>query len=85
MNTFSHQLLYPLPPAPPLVDWLDCEWSGPFDEEEEFSPAVCGSWACPGDCYICVVCEQMHGTLWIPIQGPVNKDGAPLGFLLVTH
>lgn len=86
MNTFSHQVLYELSPAPPFVDWLDCEWGGPYDDdEEEFPPAVCGSWGCAGDCYICVACEGMLKRILIPIQGPVNRDGIPLGFLLITE
>lgn len=70
----------------PFVDWLDCEWSGPFsDEEEEDYISVCGEASCAGDCYICYVCEQMKQRLFLPIYGPVNKDGVPLGFLLVTR
>ena len=91
MNTFAHQILYPLSvplPAQPPLDWLDLEWGGPYnedDDEEEYSPAHCGSWGCPGDCYICVACERMHQRIFLPIQGPVNRDGVPLGFLLVTE
>ena len=70
-----------------IPDWLDCEWGGPYsdDEEDPYPTAVCGEASCPGDCYICYVCEQMDKTLWLPIQGPVNKDGVPLGYLLVTR
>jgi hypothetical protein len=41
------------------VDWLDCAWGGPFDDEEE-------------DDYIILL-----------VQGPLNKDGVSLGFLVV--
>jgi hypothetical protein len=90
MNTFSYQRLYPLSvplPAQPPLDWLELEWGGPYneddEEEEDMPPARCGEWGCPGDCYICVACEQMLQRLWVPIQGPVNRDGISLGFLLL--
>lgn len=70
----------------PLIDWLDCEWSGPFDdeEEEEFPTAICGEWSCPGDCHICVTVSAAMKRIFLPIYGPVNKDGVPMGFLLVS-
>ncbi len=50
MNTFYQE----------PVDWIDCPWGGPYDEEEEEDYIV------------------------LPVQGPVNKDGASLGFLVIT-
>ena len=89
MNTFAYQILYPsdVPmPAPTNLDWLELPWGGPYSEEEEDFPiAICGESSCPGDCSICVACEQMLQRLWVPIQGPVNRNGVPLGFLLVTE
>lgn len=43
---------------PEVVDWLDCEWGGPYGDEEA------EEWVC------------------LPIYGPLNKDGFPLGFVL---
>lgn len=70
----------------PLVDWLDCEWSGCFseEEEEEYSTALCGSWTCPGDCHVCVTVSAVMKQTFLPIYGPVNKDGVPMGYLLIT-
>jgi hypothetical protein len=95
MNTFAYQKLYPS--AVPLrwpgtatepqtnLDWMELPWGGPYPEEEDdFPPALCGEWSCPGDCYVCVVAEEAMQRIFLPIQGPVNKDGIPLGFLLMT-
>jgi len=65
-------------------DWITMEWSGLSQDDEFEGQAVCGSWGCPGDCYICVACEEMHKRIFLPIYGPMNQDGQPLGFLLVT-
>jgi hypothetical protein len=58
----------------PMVDWIDCKWGGPFDddEEEEFPSGPC----CSNDL-------QKH--IFLPVFGPVNKDGVPLGYLLVPQ
>ena len=40
------------------VDWIDCAWGGPFDDED--------------DDYLIML-----------VQGPLNKDGISLGFLVV--
>jgi hypothetical protein len=53
------------------------------DPEEDYELSPCGLSFCEG-CYICSVCESMHQRLWLPIYGPVNRDGAPLGFLLLA-
>jgi len=85
MNTFSYQVFYPSARVDADTDWLTCSWGGPYtDEEDDEAPAACGYWSCPGDCSVCIVCEVMHNRLFLPIYGPVNKDGAPLGFLIVT-
>jgi len=57
---------------PPMVDWIDCKWGGPFDddEEEEFP---CNCWRE----------DQKH--IFLPVFGPVNKDGVSLGYLLVPQ
>jgi hypothetical protein len=87
MNTFAYQRLYPheFPVAAPTnLDWLELEWGGPYrEEEDDFPVALCGEWGCPGDCSICVVAEEAMQRIFLPIQGPVNRDGVPLGFLLV--
>ena len=57
------------------IDWLDCAWSGPFDDEDE--EIAC----CAGDCYFCNALAEMFT---LPIYGPINKDGVSLGFLLVS-
>ena len=88
MNTFAYQRLYPfsvLAPPQTNLDWLELPWGGPYPEEEEDFPiALCGSWECPGNCNICVAAEEAMQRIFLPIQGPVNRDGIPLGFLLVT-
>lgn len=86
MNTFSYQSYYPSHSFQHDMDWLTCDWGGPYfdDDEEDYPTAVCGEASCPGNCYICMACEQMRANLFVPIQGPVNRDGVPLGFLLVT-
>jgi hypothetical protein len=53
-------------------DWITMEWSGLSDDDEE-------EWSCFGDGYICVK------RVWLPVQGPVHRDGVPLGYLLVTE
>jgi hypothetical protein len=65
-------------------DWITMEWSGGYDEEE-FPPALCGEWSCPGDCYICVAAEEAVRRIFLPIYGPLNRDGIPLGYLVVTE
>lgn len=86
MNTFSYQTLYAPAPVQPEVDWLDCEWGGPYtdDDEEVYPTSVCGEASCPGDCYVCVTVTRAMKRIFVPIQGPVNRDGMPLGFLLIT-
>lgn len=66
-------------------DWITMEWSGGGDDEEEFAPAVCGEWSCPGDCSICVIAEAAVRRIFLPIYGPLNRDGIPLGFLILTE
>jgi hypothetical protein len=69
------------------IDWLDCECSclfGDEEEEEEYPIAICGYWSCPGDCEVCVAVAKAMKRMFLPIYGPVNKDGEPMGFLLVT-
>ena len=88
MNTLSYQTFFHAAPAPPQtnLDWLELPWGGPYREEEEDVPiALCGSWDCSGDCEACFDAElKLRGVTLVPIQGPVNRDGIPLGFLLVT-
>ncbi len=87
MNTFSYQAFYPCPQVQTNLDWMELSWGGPYpdsQEEEDFPPALCGESGCPGDCYICVEAEAAIHRISLPIQGPVNRDGVPLGFLLVT-
>ena len=64
------------------IDWLTCEWSGLY-EEEDLPIAVCGEWGCPGDCFVCGVAEQAINGIFLPIYGPVTEKGEPLGYLLV--
>jgi hypothetical protein len=52
----------------PVIDWIDCEWSGL--SEEEVSETSC-------------MVEEAVSRIWLPIFGPVNEDGSSLGFLLV--
>ncbi len=69
-------------------DWITMEWSGlsPEEEYDEYEGlARCGEWGCPGDCYICQVCEDMFAYIALPVYGPKNKDGADLGFLFVKR
>ncbi len=89
MNTFAYQVIYPclLPQtAPTEPDWLDMEWGGPYPEEEGDAPiALCGSWDCSGDCDACFRAElKLRGITMVAIQGPINRDGIPLGFLLMA-
>ncbi len=88
MNTFAYQRLYPheFPVAAPTnLDWLELEWGGPYrEEEDDFPVALCGSWECPGGCETCMQLETLQHARWLPILGPVNRDGVPLGFLLVV-
>lgn len=85
MNTFAHQILFPVPQAlPSSLDWLELEWGGPYDEEEE-PLAPCGWASCPGDCEVCAVCVSIFTSLFLPIEGPLNRDGIPLGYLRVTE
>jgi hypothetical protein len=51
-----------------IPDWIDCAWGGPYEDDEEDE-----------DDYAPAT-EQKR----LPIYGPVNKDGVPLGFLLVA-
>ncbi len=86
MNTFSYQVLYPSAPLhpPSEVDWLDCAWGGPY-YDDDLPEALCGSWSCPGDCTICCAAEQAMRRIFLPIQGPVNRDGIPLGYLILAE
>ncbi len=88
MNTFAYQKLYPsaVPVAAQTnLDWMELPWGGPYPEEEDdFPPALCGEWGCPGNCDICVEAEAAMQRIFVPIQGPVNRDGIPLGFLLMS-
>lgn len=67
------------------IDWLTCEWSGLSAYEEDLPVALCGSWDCPGGCSTCWRIEQSGYAdfLFLPILGPVNRDGTPLGYLPV--
>lgn len=94
MNTFSYVALNPFFGGPcsctdcnPHLDWLDLPWGGPYQEQEEDGPiALCGSWDCSGDCDDCIRAElKLRGMVLLPIQGPVNRDGTTLGFLLVPE
>lgn len=86
MNTFAYQVLYPSPQVQTNLDWMELPWSGFYEEEEDdFFLALCGNGLCPGDCSTCVSAQQSINRIFLPIQGPVNKDGAPLGFLLLTE
>jgi hypothetical protein len=89
MNTFSYQRLYPEPfmlPAQTNLDWMELSWGGPYSEEEEDSPiAICGESSCPGDCYICVKAEAAMRRIFLPIQGPLNRDGISLGYLILSE
>jgi hypothetical protein len=82
---------YPDPFAVPMaaqtnLDWLEIPWGGPYEEEEEDLPiALCGECSCPGNCYICVVAEAAIQRVFLPIEGPVNRDGILLGYLIVAH
>ena len=51
-----------------IPDWIDCAWGGPYEDDEEDE-----------DDYAPAT-EHMR----LPIYGPVNQDGVPLGFLLVA-
>jgi hypothetical protein len=88
MNTFAYQVLYPS--AVPMalqtnLDWMELPWGGPYGEDEEDIPiALCGECSCPGNCDICVVAEMAIQRVFLPIQGPVNRDGVPLGYLLMS-
>ena len=89
MNTFAYQLLYPSAfpmPAQTNLDWMELPWGGPYPEEEGDGPiALCGSWDCSGQCDDCIRAElKLRGVTLVPIQGPVNRDGIPLGFLLMA-
>jgi hypothetical protein len=68
----------------PVIDWLTCDCSIVHPEDEEEEGPACGNWGCAGDCYICSACQQMLENLFLPIYGPVTKDGASMGFLLVS-
>ena len=88
MNTFAYQVLHPSEfpmPAPTNLDWLELPWGGPYPEEEgDYPIALCGSWDCSGDCDACFLAElKLRGITMVAIQGPVNRDGIPLGYLLV--
>ncbi len=92
MNTSSYQVFYPsssgrcsCAQCTAQLDWLDLPWGGPYpDEEEEDLPiALCGEWGCSGDCFICVEAEAAIQRIFLPIYGPVNRDGAALGYLVV--
>lgn len=90
MNTFAYQRFYPsaaaVAVAEPEIDWLTCSWGGPYlNEEGDEAPAPCGSWACPGNCSICIIAEKIQQSLYLPVYGPVNRDGISLGFLLVIE
>jgi hypothetical protein len=89
MNTFAYQILYPsdVPmPAPTNLDWMELPWGGPYsDEEEDFPIAICGESSCPGDCSICVKAEAAMRRIFLPIQGPLNKDGISLGYLILSE
>ena len=88
MNTFAEQILFPrdyyIPRTSP-PDWMEMEWSGLRDEDEDIAPALCGEWSCPGNCDICVTAEAAIHRIFLPIYGPVNRDGTPLGYLIVTE
>jgi hypothetical protein len=89
MNTFSEQILFPrdyyIPRTSPL-DWMEMEWSGlGAEDEDDIAPALCGEWSCPGNCDICVTAEVAIHRIFLPIYGPVNRDGVPLGFLIVSE
>ncbi len=62
-------------------DWLDVEWTGGADEEEL---TLCGLQWCE-DCSICTAARAAIKRIFLPIYGPVNEDGVPLGFLLVSE
>ncbi len=67
------------------MDWLDMPWGGPY-EEEDLPIALCGSWECPGHCDACLRAElALQGLVMLPLYGPVNQDGIPLGFLIVQE
>jgi hypothetical protein len=69
----------------PQIDWLTCECSCVQEYEEDFPVALCGSWDCPGGCDVCwqIECSGLKGLVFLPLFGPLNRDGTPLGFLLV--
>lgn len=69
----------------PEIDWLTCECSCVTEYEEDFPVALCGSWDCSGGCNVCYSIELFgwQNILLLPIFGPVNRDGTPLGYLAV--
>lgn len=80
MNTFAEQILFPhdyyIPRTSPL-DWMEMEWSGCADDEDDFAHEVCTN-----NCSLCAVAAAR---VWRAIQGPVNRDCIPLGYLLVAE
>ena len=62
---------------PKITDWLDCEWGGLYEEEEEESQIY-------GEYSISLSCYEMKDWIFLPIYGPVNRDEVPMGFLWVT-
>lgn len=83
MNTLSYQTFSPYAFAvEEKIDWLTCAWGGPYDDD--LPETLCGVWSCPGNCDSCLAIEAEMQQLSLPIQGPLNKDGVPLGYLLVS-
>ena len=70
--------------AYPEIDWLACECSCVLGYEEDYPVALCGSWDCSGGCEICCYIEHFGwaNVLFLPLFGPVNRDGTPLGYLV---
>jgi hypothetical protein len=59
-------------------DWITMEWGGFSEEEEEFAPALYQEWSC-------VTAEAAVKRIFLPLYGPVNRDGVPLGYVIITE
>lgn len=68
-------------PQQSSIDWLDCAWGGPYEDELDQIPD-CGDWSCEG-CVVCIKAIEPTEYLILPIYGPVNRDGMSLGYLVI--
>lgn len=69
----------------PQIDWLTCDCSCVGGHEDDYPVALCGSWECLGGCDVCWSIERSGwaNVVFLPLFGPVNRDGTPLGYLVV--